>query len=355
VVKISGFMTMKNEWPLAAVSVAHALINSVDKMYVVDNGSQDGTWQGLKILQEIFPDRLDLIYYESEEFNQKAIAHSLAHVIEKADKESGWGIFLDADEFLIYNNAVEFRTFLEMISLNWHSLVIEVQNYIPPSDFQENVLSMYSNIQYRPNLYFTYYELDGFREEATAGNFYWQQRQTQSKVIYRMNLHKELGHAAHQIEYGTGVRMISHDQKTAHGADNWGLFLAHLPYTSLKRLTNRTSVKHTEKSGDKFRFFKDASEDKLLKYFENMTINVDSDLFTNSISSGNVKMDTLFSESIKGVFPVLSDRWEEIISTQHVVAEADKYNFASLVEMSADYIVLMDKLWGQNIDRLPPR
>jgi len=92
-IKIIGFMTIKNEWPLAAVSIAHALINHVDKMYVVDNGSRDGTWQGLKILQEVFPDRLIAIYYESEMYNQKAISHALSHLESGQESQHTWGSF----------------------------------------------------------------------------------------------------------------------------------------------------------------------------------------------------------------------------------------------------------------------
>jgi hypothetical protein len=343
--KITGFMTIKNEWPLAAVSISHALINHVDQMYIVDNGSQDGTWQGLKILQEIFPNRIHVFYYESEEFNQKAIAHSIAHLATREVGQPHWGIFLDADEFLIFNNKVNLHEFLRVTNLDWHSLIVDVLNYIPPLGFREDELDMYPLIEYKVKQYFEYIQRDEFLQKAEAGKVYWEQWKTQSKVIINLNIHKLLGHAAHQVEYGDGSWMIRHDEGTAVGADEWGLFIAHLPYTSEKRIHNRISLKHTEQAGNSTRFFMNKDFDSTSRYILNAVVDKDSKLFADSITLDHLVMDLLLSESVKSVFPLLKPRWKEIISAPYVVADTDVYNFASLVEMSADYILVADKLW----------
>jgi hypothetical protein len=343
-VKISGFMTIKNEWPLAAVSIAHALINNVDNMYVVDNGSQDGTWQGLKILQEIFPNRLDLIYYESDEFNQRAIAHSLGHLANS--DESHWGVFLDADEFLIYENPkVSFRQFLSMTNLDWTALVVDVENWIPTVGFQEDDLEAFTGIKYRSENYYRWDQLEQFRSESLAGECYWQTWKTQHKVLINMNCHKRLGHAAHQVDFGDGEWMTRHDSGTAEGSKGWGLSIAHLPYTSTKRLKNRLVLNHTEKYAENTRFFNGRDFDSASENFINALIDENSKLFKDSLEQKRIIWDTRFSESVKSAFPPLTARWQEIISACYVESNMPDNSFSKLVEMSAEYLEILDFVW----------
>lgn len=49
--RIIGLLKVKNEWPLLAVTLTHALRNHVDAVYVLDHGSTDGTAAGLAALQ----------------------------------------------------------------------------------------------------------------------------------------------------------------------------------------------------------------------------------------------------------------------------------------------------------------
>jgi len=345
-------MTIKNEWPLAAVSISHALINTVDEMYVVDNGSQDGTWQGLKILQEIFPNRIIAIYFKSEPFNQKAVTHALSHLVATEENQQHWGIFLDADEFTIWENSVPFPEFLRAASLDWNSIYVDLVNFIPPLNFKEDDLNLYGLIRYRANGRFANVdEESSFKNDASSGLVYWQDWTWHGKVIAEKKVWKRLGYGGHQIEYGDGSWGVRHDSKTAGGSRTWGLFRAHLPYTSLRRLQNRSRLNHADKRGNGSRFFMSQSTETLRSYFSNMTIDEESKLFVDSVGSGKIELDLSFSKSIESVIPVLESRWEEIISAPHVVAETDVYNFASLVEMSVDYILLADKLWmggGEN-------
>jgi len=340
-------MTIKNEWPLAAVSISHALINNVDEMYVVDNGSQDGTWQGLKILQEIFPNRIHVRYYESEEFNQKAITHALAHLAKSEEKQPHWGIFLDADEFLVYTNQIDFREFLRATNRDWHSLVVDIRNYIPPLGFREDEVDLYPQIEYKVKQYFKYIQRDEFLQKAEAGEVYWEQWQTQSKVLVNLDIHKQLGHGAHQVEYGDGSWMDRHDTGTAAGADQWGLFVAHLPYTSEKRIHNRISLKHSEKAGNSTRFFINKDFDTASRYILNAVVDKNSKLFSDSITLDYIVLDGQFSESVKSVFPLLKPRWEEIVSAPYFKNDSIHNNFAFVVDMAASYIEMLDRFWNK--------
>jgi hypothetical protein len=346
IIKIIGFMTIKNEWPLAAVSISHALVHTVDKMYVVDNGSQDGTWQGLKILQEIFPDRLVVIYYESKTYNQQAITHALSQLEPYGKDQSRWGIFLDADEFTIYNGSEPLATFLTRVDLDWHSLVLDLVNYIPNSEFQEYDLGSYASIEYRATGLYRYInERETFRLRAENGEIYWQNWVTKGKVLVRQADWKRLGYGGHNVEYGKGVPDFEHDPFTAIGAESYKLFRAHLPYSSLKRLANRSLLKHVSKKGEPERFFLNKDDRHRLRNFSGMVINKDSKLFADSLDSGLILKDDILAKSISSVFPVLKPRWEELISAQYVRADSTSLNFALLVDMAADYIEKLDNLW----------
>ena len=343
--KITGFMTIKNEWPLAAVSISHALINNVDRMYVVDNGSTDGTWQGLKILQEIFPNRLVVIYYESEYYDQKAISHALGHLGSDQEKQAHWGLSLDADEFLIKNFPETLKEYLEKASSSWHSVEIEVFNYIPPQGFQDCDLDSYAMIEFKVRSYSQFISAEEFKTQARAGKLYFQQYKTGGKVAFKMELHKRLGHAAHQIDYGDAIRYQIHDSRTAALTQRDLLYLAHLPYTSLKRLGNRTQLRHTEIPESPFRFFRGDNIDDLSDVLASITIDKSSQLFHNSLETESVVIDNRFSESIKSVIPMLEPRWEALASAPYVKGESNDKAFVSLVGMAADYIEIMDKLW----------
>ena len=338
-------MTIKNEWPLAAVSIAYALINHVDKMYVVDNGSRDGTWQGLKILQEIFPDRLVVFYYESEYYDQKAISHALGHMGSYQEDQAHWALSLDADEFLIKNFPETLKEYLEKASSSWHSVELEVFNYIPPQGFQDCDLDSYAMIEFTVRSYSQFISAEEFKTQARAGKLYFQQYKTGGKVAFKMELHKRLGHAAHQIDYGDAIRYQIHDSRTATLTQRDLLYLAHLPYTSLKRLGNRTRLRHTETPESPFRFFRGDNIDDLSDVLASITIDKSSQLFHNSLETESVVIDNRFSESIKSVFPVLGPRWQEIVSAPYIKGESSNQQFALFVDMAAEYIELLDMLW----------
>jgi glycosyltransferase involved in cell wall biosynthesis len=343
--KITGFMTIKNEWPLVAVSISHALINHVDRMYVVDNGSTDGTWEGLKILQEIFPDRLVVIYYESEYYDQKAISHALGHLGSDQGKQPHWALSLDADEFLIKNFPETLKEYIERASSEWHSIVLDVVNYIPPQGFQDDDLDLYPMIEYKVRSYSQSISAEEFKAQAEAGKLYWQQYKTGGKVTYKMELHKRLGHGSHQIDYGDAIRYQTHDSGTASLLQTDLLYVAHLPYTSLKRLSNRTQLRHTESPENPFRFFRGANIDDLSDAFANATIDKSSQLFSDSLATEIVVMDNRFSESVKSVIHMLEPRWNELVSAPYVKSESNDQTFGSLVGMAAEYIEILDKLW----------
>jgi hypothetical protein len=349
--KISGFMIIKNEWPLAAVSISHALIHTLDKIYVVDNGSSDGTWKGLKILQEIFPDRIFPVYYESSVFNQKAIHHALSHLVPR-DDDDHWGIFLDADEFTVWSNSLPFREFLKTVNLNWGALIVDLENYIPHIDFSDCDLRSYGEIKFQArSLYQFAYERKEFIEKANAKEIYWQNFRTLSKVILRDMFWKRLGYGGHQVEYGDGKHLSAHDSMTAYGSKNYGLFRAHLPYTSLARLQNRATFNYSAELANSSNIFTGTNAEDLEKVFSNMVLDQNSLLFSNAIDSQSIYIDNNFSQSFEAVISILESSWQEIVSAHKVVAEPSEINFSVLVDMAAQYIDLLDLQWSSRVQK----
>jgi hypothetical protein len=286
-----------------------------------------------------------VIYYESEYYDQKAISHALGHLGFDQEKQAHWGLSLDADEFLIKNFPETLKEYVERASSEWHSIVFDVVNYIPPQGFQDCGLDLYAKIEFAVRSYSQSISAEEFKTQARDGKLYWQQYKTGGKVTYKMELHKRLGHGSHQIDYGDAIRYQTHDSGTASLFKTDLIYMAHLPYSSLKRLSNRTQLRHTESPENPFRFFRGANSDDLSDVLANVTIDKSSQLFSDSLATESVVVDNRFSDSIKSVIPVLEQRWEELVSAPYVKSESNDKTFVSLVGMAADYIEIMDKLW----------
>jgi hypothetical protein len=287
-----------------------------------------------------------VIYYESEYYDQKAISHALGHLGSDQEKQAHWALSLDADEFLIKNFPETLKEYVEKASSQWHSIALAVENYIPPQGFQDDDLDLYPMIEFKVCSYTKFSALKEFETQARAGKLYWQQRRTDTKVIFEQELHKRLGHGSHQIEYGDSVRMTSHDPHTASLLQTDLLYVAHLPYTSLKRLSNRIGLRYTDNPESPARFFRGDAIDNVKNFLANMSIDQSSQLFSDSLATGSLVKDNRFSESVKSVIPMLEPRWTELVSAPYVKSESNDQAFVSLVGMAAEYIEILDELWG---------
>ena len=144
--KIFGVSVVKNEWPLIAVSVAHALANDCDEVIVIDNGSTDFTLQGLQNLRDlVFGGRLHIFQYPGK-YVQASITGAAIQLARHLGAD--YVLAFDADEFLIIqgdDNLSEVLTQAPEIDLA-DSIQIHLQNFVVPNYFDEYDLSSYSEI-----------------------------------------------------------------------------------------------------------------------------------------------------------------------------------------------------------------
>ena len=159
--KIYSISVVKNEQDVIELSLVKALEWS-DKIFVLDNGSADNTWDIIKNLSKkdsriIAWKQLNIPFYEglrSEVFNEfKSVA-----------EEGDWWCFrLDADEFYIDNP----RYFLNKISTRHHYICKDsIEYYLTFHDledlnFEENFSNLIDKIRFHDKL--TYREARFFR------------------------------------------------------------------------------------------------------------------------------------------------------------------------------------------------
>ncbi len=92
--KIAGISMVRNSADTVALNLLHHLHGGIDVMYVVDNGSTDGTTEILQRFAERFP-----VHWRSDEggFRQDEVMTALAR--QAAADGAAWIVPIDADEF----------------------------------------------------------------------------------------------------------------------------------------------------------------------------------------------------------------------------------------------------------------
>jgi len=100
--KIYGLLLMKNEADVIKDVVQDAL-KWADKIFIADNGSDDGTWE---IIQELASDRIILWGQTFANF-QEGLRTIIWETIKKESNNGDWWCFMDSDEFY-YDNPREF-------------------------------------------------------------------------------------------------------------------------------------------------------------------------------------------------------------------------------------------------------
>lgn len=96
--KLNAIVMVKNEVDVVFEAIANAL-RFCHKIYVFDNGSTDGTWEGLEALAKTNP-RVEIAYHSSETFKNQLrnrVYNKYHHLYSKED----WWYILDADELLV--------------------------------------------------------------------------------------------------------------------------------------------------------------------------------------------------------------------------------------------------------------
>jgi hypothetical protein len=225
-------MLVHDEWPLAALSAAHALVHSVDELVVVDHASSDGTLDGLDVLAKVFGDRLKVLRLGAVAFRQEAIVAWALERLELAEHD--WLYVLDADEFLLTSPTDSLHEVLARLPDECSSVRYSLDNFVAPRRSSGGALDVIGNIRERA-VACVFVDLPGalLAEQVDAGDVNFFDLAFKSKIIAR-NLTTWLTAGAHEV---AGQR---HEHVTE--LDRHVVRAAHVPMISRARLDLRAEA-----------------------------------------------------------------------------------------------------------------
>lgn len=195
--KIHGLVISKNDWGNLATSICHTLSNHVDVLHVLDHGSSDRTASGLKILKELWDDRLKIYTAPNDlPFNQTLLINILSGIAEKEGAD--WIYVFDSDEFLLTEKKGGLKEELKNIGPTINSIRYKVSNYISTQGFDRENLEDYLKISFEsnPTLESKYNEA---RDAIYSGLSTFFDYPFPSKIIFRANKNFLIKGGAHKF------------------------------------------------------------------------------------------------------------------------------------------------------------
>jgi len=224
---VVGLIQARNEWPLLALSISHALMHHVDEVYVLNHSSTDGTREGVKKLREMWQGRVHVVNYWDDHFWQEACLSALLEVSQSSAPD--WIYVFDADEFLIAREGESLKEILAGVETQYSVVRYQVQNWVSTQDFDETDLACYKTLRYRsvPNLFV---EMDAaiYVDEILSGNLNYFDVPFASKVIFRNNAVSWVAAGTHAPKVPSEMPILDLPTDT--------LRLVHLPFLSHGRL-----------------------------------------------------------------------------------------------------------------------
>lgn len=224
---IHGVVMARDEWPLLELSITHALLHHVDRIWVLDHASADGTAVGLRRLCEVWGNRITVIRLEAVPYFQEAATSLLLEVVNPGAND--WVYVFDADEFAITPSAKSLRDILTDVKPEHGSVRYQIDNWVAPEGFDDTDFGQYEGLQYRalPNLFLDLgSELTS--DEIQHGTISFFDVPFPTKVIFRGGTSGWLAAGSHAIKSVLPVHegVVSRDQ----------FRVAHFPLVSRGRL-----------------------------------------------------------------------------------------------------------------------
>jgi hypothetical protein len=308
-VQVNAVYIVKNEWPLLALTISHALTHYAEKVIIVDTGSEDGIFEGIKVLQTFWSNRIELYRCNQEIYDQIPLTNLLIEMSK--ENNADWTMILDADEFFVHENYPEFLQKLSQTDEKWSSYAIKVVNFIVNEQHEDSNLDDFSDISYRvvgqnsSSINDTDYPL-----RVLSGEIPLQSRITPDKLLVRNSSEVFLSQGNHQIVFGDGIWWEKHDSSVSSGSFLGGM-ICHLPYTSEQRLMARRKRSFFDKQETTYRLnvdsFKRESPASLLSGAVLSAENREKWL-----QSGVILANESFAQSIAPVIAKLEKIWPQL-------------------------------------------
>jgi hypothetical protein len=230
--RVHGFMALKDEWPLCAVSIPYALEHHVDDLLVIDHGSGEATTMGLRTLVGRFEGRLRVLRLDDLPFWQAEITAEMLHRID-ADPDD-WLYVLDADEFLLTTDGRGLRDVLAEQAPSTTSIRYQADNWISTVDFDEADLASYRRLTGRTVPSSALSGFDELRTDVARGAINYFDVPFAPKVIVRRRAFDDLVVGGfHVFTCAPGVVDVQ--------VDVAALRLAHVPLLTRQRLDQRAT------------------------------------------------------------------------------------------------------------------
>jgi hypothetical protein len=191
---------------MLALSITNVLHNHADIVHVLNHGSSDQTAHGLKVLKEIWGERLK-IYSTSPDlpFEQSLLTNMISSIAE--DEGADWIYVFDSDEFLLSKRNFSLREELLKLSNEIVGIRYSLNNYISTYDFDENNLNCYKKLIYRSKPNVEYDPLHAM-ELISRGELSFFDLPFPSKIIFRANKNLLVNTGAHRLQYTFDTQSI---------------------------------------------------------------------------------------------------------------------------------------------------
>lgn len=230
--KVFGLIQAKDEWPLLALSISHALMHHVDEVYVLNHASEDRSSEGLQHLQELWKDRIHIFNWYDDQYRQEVFTNALIMISQTSSPD--WLYVFDADEFLITKEFRSLKSIVSDVDQEYSAIRYEVQNWISTEEFDETDLNHYRMLQYRSVANsFIQMHPTVYVDEILNGNLNFFDVPFGSKVIFRNDGALWLGAGAHSI------RRPLRSHTLAVSSDE--LRVAHFPLLSRRKLGRKVN------------------------------------------------------------------------------------------------------------------
>lgn len=229
---VVGALTVKDEWPLCALSISHALERHVDRLIVVDHESNATTTSGLDALRRVWGDRLQVLRLEGVQFWQEAIYALL--IEESGAGPDDWMYVMDADEFVLSAPGTSLRSVLHGFAPEVSAVRYQVNNWISTVDFDPRSLAAYRGLVYRGvPVWLEDENVEVAIDRILLGSANYFDFPFASKIIVRRRDAAWIASGSHGLKYPDHVVEVA-------APDD--LRVAHLPLLSRERLEGRVEL-----------------------------------------------------------------------------------------------------------------
>jgi len=231
-IRILGYVMARNEWPLLALSITHALNLGVERVVVVDHASSDETSAGLRHLSALWLDRVVVYRLEDEAYLQEATTSVIMNTVGAAEYD--WVYVFDADEFMLLTPGGSLAKELGGLSSEFDVVRYQIQQWVAPEDLDENDIENFQRISQKA-IANVFAVADGalIADEIEDGHVNFFDVPFPSKVLVRGKHALNITAGAHALNSNAEATEIDIDPSRMHSG--------HIPLPSFQRLLKKSA------------------------------------------------------------------------------------------------------------------